>query len=247
MKGINEQPYVDASAFIDMETISSLEKEICYGIARSNVQAGIYGPGIKNVEQYGNFLGLSAKYAKISIPSEERSVYESLNRNQRALFFKLYEELYSASTVVYLRTFTELGINSYTDKGKASKTKFTDNAQFFPKTLEWISKLPFKEVGRVLFFIHEHDCKLLTHRDGTQYTPHSNEFLWINPCGNKNFFIYDEENDVEHTVNSKAAFFNDLDMHGGNPNNKMTWSLRVDGIFTDEFRKQLGIDQLTSY
>jgi hypothetical protein len=247
MIGINGQPYVDASPFIDMAAISSLEKEICYGIARSKVQAGIYGPGIKDSEKYGNFLGLSAKYNKVIIPPEERLIYESLNRNQRALFFKLYEGLYSASTVVYLRTFVELGINSYLDKASASKTKFTDNAQFFPKTLDWISKLPFEEVGRVLFFIHEHDCKLLTHRDGTHYSPHNNEFLWINPCGTKNFFIYDEEKNLEHSVNSKAVFFNDLDMHGGHPTDRMTWSLRIDGVFTKEFREQLGIAGLVNY
>lgn len=247
MNGIDRKPYIAADDYIDLAGIIALEKEICYGIAKSEVQAGIYGPGIKDVEKYGNYLGYSMRYAKQSMPEEERSAFMSLNRNQRALFFKLYEGMYSASSVVYLRDFRDLSINSYLDKAKEDKTKPTANINHFPKLTEWIYKLPFKEIGRIIFFLHEHDCTLLTHRDGTGYTPHTNEFLWINPCGVKNFFIYDETTGEEHMVNSKAAFFNDLDMHGGKPNSKMTWSLRVDGAFTDEFKKQLGIDQLTSY
>ena len=247
MNGIGGKPYIAADDYIDLEGIIALEKEICYGIARSEVQAGIYGPGIKDVEKYGNYLGHSIRYSKQEMANDERAMFASLTRNQRALFFKLYEGMYSASSVVYLRDFKNLSINSYVGKAREDNTKPTANIDYFPKLTEWIYKLPFKEIGRIIFFLHEHDCTLLTHRDGVRYAPHNNEFLWINPCGVKNFFIYDENTGDEHVVDCKAAFFNDLDMHGGRSNSKMTWSLRVDGIFTDEFRKQLGIDHLDTY
>jgi hypothetical protein len=248
MNGIGGKPYISAEHLIDMSGIIALEKEICYGIARSEVLAGIYGPGIKDSHIYGNFLSCMHKFnIDDNISMEERKTFNSLTRNQKSLFFKLYNGLYSASTTVYLRTFKEEGLNSYLGKSKADKTIETDNAKYFPNLMKWISALPFAEIGRVLFFLHEHDCKLLVHRDGVKYTPHKNEFLWINPCGVKSFFIYDEEKDIEHVVDSKAVFFNDLDMHGGHPNSKLTWSLRIDGVFKDEFRRQLGIDHLTSY
>jgi hypothetical protein len=247
MNGINGKPFVVADQFIDLKGLEELEKEICYGIAQSDIQAGIYGPGIKDSSKYGSYLGHSFRYAKQSMSDRERTAYESLTRNQRALFFKLYEGMYSASTVTYIREFKEKSITSYLAKGTEAGTDFTENAKYFPKLIDWIYKLPFSEVGRVIFFMHEHDCQLLTHRDGRKYEPHHNEFLWLNPIGKKNFFVYNENTDEKHIVAGKAIFFNDLDMHGGLPVDRMTWTLRVDGKFTDEFRKQLGIDHLETY
>jgi len=249
MNGINGSPYINADAYIDLQGIISLEREICYGIVQSNIQAGLYGPGIKDNEKYGNYLELRVKCENEFLSNKERELFNSLSRNQRSLYFKLYNGMYSASSVVYIRDYKNPKLNeaSYLNKGKESETKFTENEKYFPTLIEWIYKLPFKEIGRIVFFLHEHDCKILTHRDGTKIIPHKNEFLWINPCGVKDFFIYDEIADVEHPVTAKAAFFNDLDMHGGHPNSKMTWSLRVDGTFTDEFRTQLGIDKLETY
>jgi hypothetical protein len=247
MKGINGKPSIAVDEHIDIDGLVKLEKEICYGIAQSNVQTGIYGPGILESRKYGNYLKLSYSYAKSQMSDRERAVYSGLNRNQRGLFFKLYEGLYSASTVVYIRDFKEKGVTSYLGKGLESATDFTDDAKFFPRLIEWVYSLPFEEIGRIIFFMHEHDCKLLTHCDGTKYTPHNNEFLWLNPCGQKHFFIYDEENEIEHPVQGKAIFFNDLDHHGGHPVSKMTWSLRVDGKFTQEFREKIGIAGLDHY
>jgi hypothetical protein len=85
------------------------------------------------------------------------------------------------------------------------------------------------------------------HRDGIAQVPHKNEFIWINPTGIKKFYVYNEDTQERHDVNSPAIFFNDLDMHGGDTNECMTWSLRIDGVFTDEFKQKLGIDNLPTY
>ena len=77
--------------------------------------------------------------------------------------------------------------------------------------------------------------------------PHKSEFIWINPMGLKKFYIYDEDKNIRHDVTSKAVFFNDLDMHGGEPNSQMTWTLRIDGVFTQQFKEKLGITHLKNY
>jgi hypothetical protein len=244
MQGIKNKPFIDAAPFLPMDELMSMEKEICLGIAKSKINAGIYGPGVRNEDQYKSIISLIQHYSK----SNDRCLLENLTLDQMSMFFKLYEGMYSASTVVYIRDYKDKkSLSTYMKKAQADATYYTDNAQFFPNLIPWIEKLPFDEIGRVLFFIHEHDCTLLTHRDGPRYVPHKNEFLWLNPCQKKSFFIYDDKNDVKHYVDTTAAFFNDLDEHGGDPVPRMTWSLRIDGKFTKKFRKQLKIDQLQQY
>jgi hypothetical protein len=63
----------------------------------------------------------------------------------------------------------------------------------------------------------------------------------------KTFYVYNEDTKEKHIVDSPAAFFNDLDMHGGEVCQSMTWSLRIDGVFSEEFRKKLEIDNIKIY
>jgi hypothetical protein len=247
MQGIKNQPFVDAAPFLPMDELKDLEREICLGIAKSTINSGIYGPGVRDEKTFKSVIGLYTQYA-MSASLEDKRILTQLNFNQLSTFFKLYEGMYSASTVVYIRDFIEeKSLKTYKRKAEAAATTFTDNTKNFPNLMKWLEKLPFTEMGRILFFIHEHDCKLLIHRDGPEYTPHKNEFLWLNPCGKKSFFIHDGKTGERHYVSTTAAFFNDLDEHGGDPGSTMTWSLRIDGKFTDEFRKQLGIDGLSAY
>jgi hypothetical protein len=257
MIGINNTPFIDCSPFIDIEGIKKLEKEICFGIARSEIQAGIYGPGIRDLKERKSFLTLAEQYKTPESPAMDKLTLATMSRNQRSLFFKLYEGLYNASTTVYLRDIKEKTNpfsrksgphkKDYVEKDSFEKTEWTDDIKYFPLLKKWIETLPFSEIGRVLFFIHEHDCELLVHKDGTNYKPHNTEFLWINPCMVKKMYIWDEDTNTKHYIDSPVGFFNTYDWHGGDRSAKMTWTLRVDGKFTDEFRKMLRIDHLENY
>jgi hypothetical protein len=48
-------------------------------------------------------------------------------------------------------------------------------------------------------------------------------------------------------INANAAFWNDQDWHGGEVNREQEYGLRIDCVFTDEFRKKLGIEHLQNY
>jgi len=250
MLGIDNKPYIDCSEFLDLQTLIDLEIEICSGLALSNIKSGIYGPGIVNAEKYGNYLFMSKEIDnKPELHDEYR--WKRMNQEQKRLFLKLYKNLYSPNNSVYLKDSIDYtSLQAYLKKGSSDYYKYCDNIIHFPRLKIWLENLVnevFEEFGRTLFFIHEHDCELLIHRDGTQQRPHKNEFLWINPMGVKSFFIYDEINDKKHYVNCKAAFFNDLDMHGGERNDSMTWTLRIDGVFTNSFREKIGINHINMY
>jgi hypothetical protein len=250
MKGIGGKPYIDCQEHIDLQTLKDMNMEICMGIAASDIKAGVYGPGVVESERYGNFMMMKSKLSRD--PAADEYGWNRMTHNQQNTFAKLYFHLYNPSTVVYLREPAK-GIDplvAYRKKAFTDGWDWTNNVKNFPKLKTWLDSLigtVFQEYGRILFFLHEHDCKLLTHRDGIASMPHRNEFLWINPTGIKKFFVYDETKDQRHDVNSPVAFFNDLDMHGGDTNECMTWTLRIDGVFTEEFRKRVNIDHLTTY
>jgi hypothetical protein len=250
MKGINGAPYVDCSTVVDISALERMNMEICSGIALSNPKAGVYGPGVKDSKQFNNFLMLKGKLS--GDPQEIEYRWNQMTHDQQNTFAKLYLNLYNPSSVVYLRE-PKKGLDpimAYLKKGSDEHFEWTSHASHFPSLVPWLEALRgsvFESFGRVLFFIHEHDCKLLIHRDGMSYAPHKNEFIWLNPGNTKRFFIYDEKTDQRHYVDTPAAFFNDLDMHGGDPTNYASWSLRIDGKFHEDFRKKLGIDGLGSY
>ena len=247
MKGIAGKPFIDCQEHLDIDGLKNLNFEVCSGIALSKVNAGVYGPGVVNSEVYGNFLALKNK---LSVTGEYG--WNTMNHNQQNMFAKLYLKLYNPSTTVYLREHQK-GLDPITAYRKKSYAEFfdwNDNIKNFPKLKEWLDNLigsVFEQYGRILFFIHEHDCKLLTHRDGPGYFPHHNEFLWLNPMMIKTFYVYDDLSEVKHYVKSPSVFFNDLDMHGGEVSQSMTWSLRIDGVFTEEFRKKLAINNIKIY
>ncbi len=250
MKGIGGRPYIDCAEFLDMDALASMDLEICSGIALSSPKAGVYGPGVKDSHKFNNFLNLKGKLS--GDPKEMEYRWNKMTHDQQNVFAKLYLKLYNPSTVVYLRQ-PKKGLDpiaAYLKKSSADHFDWTQNIQHFPTLVPWLQSLEgpvFESYGRVLFFIHEHDCKLLIHRDGLSYMPHKSEFLWLNPGGTKKFFIYDETTDSRHYVDSTAAFFNDLDMHGGDPTEYASWSLRIDGRFSAEFREKIGVSHLSSY
>ena len=250
MKGVGGKPFIDCQEHLDIQTLKDLTLEICMGIAASDIKAGIYGPGVVESERYGNFMLMKSKLSKD--PASDEFGWNRMTHNQQNIFAKLYFQLYNPSTTVYLREPKKGvdGLVAYRKKAYAEMFEWTNNTKNFPRLKVWLDSLigtVFKEYGRIIFFLHEHDCKLPVHRDGLGSYPHSNEFLWLNPTGVKKFYIYDENTTERHDVNSPAIFFNDLDMHGGDTNESMTWSLRIDGIFTDEFKKRIGLEGVTIY
>jgi hypothetical protein len=247
MRGIAKQPFIDCQEHIDTATLKELNLEICSGIALSDIKAGVYGPGVVNADQYGNFLELKNK-----LSTSGEYGWNRMTHNQQNLFSKLYLNLYNPSTTVYLRgPQKELDSKvAYRKKCYKEFYEWDDNINHFPKLKIWLDNLigsVFEQYGRIIFFIHEHDCKLLLHRDAPKQFPHRTEFLWLNPMMIKDFYVYDDITHEKHSVKTPAAFFNDLDMHGGEVSSSMTWSLRIDGVFTEEFRKRIGISQYKFY
>ena len=100
--GINNEPYLDVSPYIDIDGLKAMHKEICFGLAKSKSNTTIYGTGLGDLSHRKSFIDLAKQYSS-SDDELDKEIFKTLDWDQRAVFFKLYEDMYNASRVVTLR------------------------------------------------------------------------------------------------------------------------------------------------
>lgn len=256
-RGINSKPFIDLEPFLDMESFCNLHYKICSGLVKSQKKEGnIVRPGgFNNAYTYDFKPTFEAVDEYFSLPEDHeiRQVGKQLgewkNRDQFVLYLKLALGAYDPYQFVFLKTEAGGWDTRFEEKD------WTPDAEHFPELVTWIENLRgdvFKHLGRIIFFKAEHDVKTSLHRDliypkETDFFNHRHEFIHLRTRLDRDFYIWDQENDIKYTADSKAIFFNDQDWHNGGIANVQTYSLRIDGEFTDEFRKKIGIDHLDHY
>lgn len=259
IRGIGAKPFINLDHLIDIDTFKSLHYKICKGLvlAESKKEGNMVQPGGFNnayeIPFKPIFKALEEYHAlpedhEIRVLGREIGEYE--NRNQFFLFLKLALGAYDTYQFVFLKT-EEGGWES-----RFEEKLWTPDVQYFPELKQWLEQLVtdnvFEHLGRIIFFKAEHDCLMPLHRDliypeETDYFDHRHEFIHLRTSLDKPFYIWDPEQDTKLLVDSHATFFNDQDWHAGGRINKQTYSLRVDGVFTQEFRERAGFGDIDSY
>lgn len=269
IKGINGSPYLDLEHHLDMQTFDQLQPEIIRGFAESREYAkeGTWmTPGF-HWKDASYRLGWKPIYEAIqeflALPDDNpikqggidlyRDFKDFRIRNKFTRYIKMSMGAYDPYIYYFL---WEDG--SWDDR--SAPRKLTEEAKFFPNVVRWvedtITSRIFENIGRVIFFHCEHDGIPFEHRDldakngildKNTYTPHRNEFIHIRPNTKKPFYIWDPESKNKFFINTRAAWWNDQDWHGGDRIMEQSYGLRIDGKFTEEFRNKLGIGHLTSY
>jgi len=266
IKGINNQPYIDIAQHLDMSEFDDLQVEIIRGFAdaREYAKEGTWMKPAFKVEDMSYVPNWKPIYKAIeeflALPDDDpvklggidlyRDFKDFRVRNRFTRYIKMAMGAYDPYIYYFL---WEDG--SWDDR--AAPRKLTEEARCFPNTVKWIESLItkgiFESIGRVIFFHCEADGVPFEHRDldgskGIQdYTPHRNEFIHIRPNLRKPFYLWDPEKQNRVYINSRAAFWNDQDWHGGDAIMQQSYGLRIDGKFTKEFRKTLGVDHLDNY
>lgn len=264
--GINGQPYFDMEQYLDMKEFENLQPEIIRGFAEAReyakegtwMEPGFtfkdmsYVPNWKPIYQaLKEFMALPdsdpIKQAGLDLYKEIKNYKQ---RNKFTRFLKMSMGAYDPYIYYFL---WEEG--SWDDRTAARK--LTEEAAYFPGLVKWVENLIyegiFEHIGRVIFFHCEADGIPFEHRDldakhGIDKTfPHRNEFIHIRPNTKKAFYIWDPEKKNKIYLNTRAAWWNDQDWHGGERIIEQSYSLRIDGKFTEGFRMKLGIDHLDTY
>jgi len=267
IKGINGQKYYDLEQYLDMESFDALQPEIYSGFAQARMHAkeGTWmAPGFTfdDMSYQLNWKPIyKAMEEFMSLPDDNPIKIEGMKLMPKD--FKNYQE-----RNVFTR-FLKMSLGAYDpyiyyflwDEGdwddRPGERQLTEESKYFPGIVNWVLKMKqdniFSHIGRVIFFHCEHDGLPFEHRDldaknGMNQTfPHRNEFIHIRPDTRNQFYLWDPEKKMKYGINTRAAWWNDQDWHGGNKVMSQTYGLRVDGKFSDEFRKVLGIDQIEHY
>jgi hypothetical protein len=141
------------------------------------------------------------------------------------------------------KVYVELVPNRFwSEKSGGAGKAFTRQARhFFPKTVAWIERLPFAEIGRcTIMGLEAHDYGTV-HHDGDGSAP-PDAFVTFCPAANKRLFLWDEAEGKKIPIGARAYWFNDQDDHGVDADPFFRYSIRVDGVFRPEFLERLRAD-----
>ena len=264
--GINNQPYIDMENYINMERFTELQPEIIRGFAeaRQYAKEGTWmKPGFtfENMSYKHNWKPIyEAMEEFMQLPDDDpiklggidlfRDFQDYQVRNKFTRYLKMAMGAYDPYIYYFL---WEEG--SWDDR--TAERKLTEEAKHFPGVVKWVEDMItdriFEHIGRVIFFHCEHDGIPFEHRDLDAKNginnpgPHRNEFIHVRPNTKKAFYLWDPESKNKTYLNTRAAWWNDQDWHGGEQIMEQSYGLRIDGKFTEQFRQELGISHLESY
>ena len=145
------------------------------------------------------------------------------------------------SRMIYLAQSTRP--DSYFDLDKPDVWEPTPEADEFAHLMHFIGSLPFSATGRILIMYDDVARAGPAHRDHVE-TDVCHEFIWFRTNLRKPFYMLNHETNEKRYVTSYSAWFDTVNQfHGTDACEGISFSIRVDGIFTDEFRKRIPVPE----
>ena len=188
--------------------------------------------------EYKNLYDLTSVISFDKFPWEEMSNGIELSSKGNSRFYG-YDHLKQDLGEYVPLTYPVERYQSYFTLCEEELWKIHSNMINFPSLKSWIDRINiFKNTGRILIFLTEPNKSTPPHIDedlskAPKEYQHRAEFIWItSPINGKNLIV-----DGQST--SYACWFNNYSVHSSIPQDIMTWSLRIDGKFTDEFKNIL--------
>lgn len=127
----------------------------------------------------------------------------------------------------------------YYDLNRTELWEPTTDAVEFAPLMDFIASLPFRGTARMLIMYDAEGRSVSAHKDhDSQELCH--EFIWFRTNLRKPFYMLDPQSGAQLYVSSHAAWFDTVNQfHGADASGDLAFSIRVDGVFTDEFRAQI--------
>ncbi|HEX8288393.1 MAG TPA: hypothetical protein VF556_10375 [Pyrinomonadaceae bacterium] len=129
--------------------------------------------------------------------------------------------------------------DSYFDLDRTELWHPTPNANEFALLMDFIRTLPFKATGRMLIMYDTVARPVTAHRDHIE-TELCHDFIWFRTNLKKPFYMLNHKTGEKKYVESYSAWFDSVNQyHGSDPIDGLSFSIRVDGHFTDEFKASI--------
>jgi hypothetical protein len=249
IKGIKGHPYIDLSSMVDLTGFDKLHPEICKGFAvTKNIvpQGMLYAPeDYLNLKVYNNQFKMLFKAHRelTNLPDDHPIKVNATDLKENddiARYLKFALGGYDLYSFYVLCDFEE-GWRVASDM--ISKKPLAD---YFPGVIAWIDKLieqqVFSHIGRATFFVLEAGGVSFEHHDPSldpENPDVTSEFIHVRLNTDRPFYVRDSETLEKFYINTRVAYWNDQDYHGGDPVLKPSYSLRIDGVFTDKFKDKI--------
>lgn len=115
----------------------------------------------------------------------------------------------------------------------------TADADEFAPLMDFLATLPFAATGRMIVMYDFNGRAVPAHRDHA--SPElCHEFIWLRTNFAKPFYMLNPQTGEKRYVASHSAWFDTVNQyHGADAASGLSFSIRVDGRFTDAFRRQI--------
>jgi len=171
-------------------------------------------------------------------------IYEHMNTGSEDLFLNEYRLDPTAphqpgAREVWL-TQTKPGTPyNYLDLNKPELWEPTQWAVKFSRLMDFIETLPFAATGRMLIIYDDQGSEVPAHCDHLQKDV-CHDFIWFRTNLLKPFYMYNHHSGEKLYVKSYSAWFDTVNQfHGSDAAPGLSFSIRVDGIFSREFRRNI--------
>ena len=237
---MSKQLFIDLEKHIDLTEWDNLKPEICRGIATAKNLAwdGIHFTyGKIRPHAQGIIVNPLWEVVKMwkELPDEDpfKIAGKDLNHNQLTDYLKNAFGAYDFYKVYPV-------IEEVNILGECSK--------HFPGLVKWIQNLTTLRIIDKLWQVNiiSVDGGGIPWEHVDSNTPdepkdYIREFIHIKTDCDRPFYIIHPETQEKVFMNTRAAFWNESVWHGGLPIQRPTYTLRINGTFTDDFRKKIGI------
>lgn len=128
---------------------------------------------------------------------------------------------------------------NYYDLDRTDVWEPTPAAAEFAPLMDFITTLPFKATGRILIMYDPQGRAVSAHKDHDSIEL-CHEFIWMRTNLRKPFYMQHPETGERRYIEGHSAWFDTVNQfHGGDASGELSFSIRVDGIFSDAFRSTI--------
>ena len=128
---------------------------------------------------------------------------------------------------------------NYYDLDRTDLWSPSEEAEEFSELMDFVATLPFKATGRMLILYDESGRAVSAHRDHDS-SELCHEFIWMRTNFSKPFYMLNPETDEKLYVASHSAWFDSVNQyHGADASGGLSFSIRIDGVFSDKFRSRI--------
>jgi hypothetical protein len=128
---------------------------------------------------------------------------------------------------------------SYYDLDRTELWESSEEAREFAPLMDFIATLPFAATGRMLIIYDDSGRAVSAHRDHDS-AELCHEFIWFRTNFAKPFYMLDPVTGEKRYVTGHTAWFDTVNQfHGADASGGLSFSIRVDGRFTDAFSRAI--------